>query len=188
MTLYDMGLVPFEEPFPFIRLGGLIIHNGARMSKSRGNVVDPDRYIDEHGADVLRTFLLFTGPWEVGGDFIDRGIVGIERFFARVWRRVDRGDEGTIEPAPVVERVSSAIERLRFNVAIAALMGARDEVDPATMAFLRPGSSSTRPGRLRTTTSTSTCHSSARTRRSKASTILASPRRPRCCSFCAPMA
>jgi leucyl-tRNA synthetase len=126
MALHDLGLVPFEEPFPRIRLGGLIIKDGAKMSKSRGNVVGPDDYLHAHGSDVLRCALLFTSPWEAGGDFHDDTISGIERFFTRVWNTlavspVER--EGT---DPVVERtiiaVSEAIEKLSFNVGLARLM------------------------------------------------------------------
>jgi len=129
MALYDLGLVPLEEPFARLRLGGLLVHEGAKMSKSRGNVVGPDAYAQQHGADVLRCALLFTCPWQDGGDFHDDTIVGIERFFARVWKVVaadgappadlDEGDpllEGTITA------VTTAFERLRFNVAIARLM------------------------------------------------------------------
>ena len=95
MALHDLGLVPFEEPFPRVRLGGLIAKDGAKMSKSRGNVVTPDDYIDRHGADVLRCALLFAAPWEQGGEFSDDAIVGIERFFARVWRAVTGPDRDT---------------------------------------------------------------------------------------------
>jgi leucyl-tRNA synthetase len=131
MALYDLGLVPFEEPFPRIRLGGLLVSEGAKMSKSRGNVVSPDRYLPAHGSDVLRCALLFTCPWESGGDFHDKTIAGIERFFARVWKVVTgpnlpemAGDDAAIEAT--ILAVTSAIERLRFNVAIARLMELTD--------------------------------------------------------------
>jgi leucyl-tRNA synthetase len=126
MALYDLGLVPFEEPFPVLRLGGLIIKEGAKMSKSRGNVVGPDHYVDVHGADVLRCALLFTCPWEAGGDFHDDTIAGIERFFARVWHLVNAPVVGPDHPEPLVERtivrVTEAIEKLSFNVGLARLM------------------------------------------------------------------
>jgi leucyl-tRNA synthetase len=127
MALHDLGLVPFEEPFPRIRLGGMIVRHGAKMSKSRGNVVTPDDYIDEHGADVLRCALLFAAPWEQGGDFTDDGIVGIERFFARVWRTItspDRPEEDPARIARCIQGVTESIERLAFNVGIARLMEA----------------------------------------------------------------
>ena len=138
MALSDMGLVPFDEPFPRIRLGGLIRHDGAKMSKSRGNVVDPDDYVDRHGGDVLRLFLLFSGPWEEGGDFTDQAVVGVERFLGRVWRRVvDANDRADADrTAKAIFAVTDAIEKFRFNVAIAALMAAVDDIDPPTLVLL----------------------------------------------------
>jgi leucyl-tRNA synthetase len=128
MALHDLGLVEFDEPFPRIRLGGLIVHDGAKMSKSRGNVVGPDPYWDAYGSDVFRCALLFTAPWESGGDFRDDAIAGIERFFTRVWRRVV-GPHARSDDADLAENldqtigdVTREIERLRFNVALARLM------------------------------------------------------------------
>ena len=92
MALHDLGLVPFEEPFPHMRLGGLINMSGAKVRHEAGNVVSPDGYLPEHGADVLRMALLFSGRWEEGGEFSDAAVVGIERFLSRVWRRVVDGD------------------------------------------------------------------------------------------------
>jgi leucyl-tRNA synthetase len=127
MVLHDLGLVPFEEPFPRIRIGGLIVKDGAKMSKSRGNVVTPDDYVNTVGADVLRCALLFSAPWEQGGEFTDAAIAGVERFFAKVWRTItgpDRppSDERAVDAA--VAAVGDAIERFTFNVAIARLMEA----------------------------------------------------------------
>jgi leucyl-tRNA synthetase len=99
MALYDLGLVPFEEPFGRIRLGGLIIKEGAKTSQSRGNAVGFDGYVVAHGSDVLRCALLFTCPWEVGGDFHDDTIAGIERFSARVWNTVTAPASDRIAPA-----------------------------------------------------------------------------------------
>jgi leucyl-tRNA synthetase len=125
MALHDLGLVPFEEPFPRIRIGGLIVKDGAKMSKSRGNVVTPDDYIDTVGSDVLRCALLFSAPWEQGGEFTDAAIAGVERFFARAWRTItgpDRTGSDERAVATAVAAVSDAIERFTFNVAIARLM------------------------------------------------------------------
>jgi leucyl-tRNA synthetase len=143
MALYDLGLVGIEEPFARLRLGGLIVREGAKMSKSRGNVVGPDEYVAQHGSDVLRCALLFTCPWEAGGDFHDTTITGILRFFSRVWQVVTaatsdvRSDENPSKDRrgddPLVERtiasVTRAIESLRFNVALARLMELTDGVE-----------------------------------------------------------
>jgi leucyl-tRNA synthetase len=126
MALHDLGLVPFEEPFPRIRLGGLIIKGGAKMSKSRGNVIGPDAYVKEYGSDVLRCALVFTCPWETGGDFHDHAISGIERFFTKTWKTVTTPPVDAQGPDLLVERtiiaVSDAIEKLSFNVGLARLM------------------------------------------------------------------
>jgi leucyl-tRNA synthetase len=134
MALHDLGLVPFAEPFPHIRLGGIIVHGGAKMSKSRGNVVNPDDYFDRGGGDVLRCALLFSAPWDEGGEFQDNAIAGVERFFARAWRFVDAADraddEGFVLDRLVAD-VGHAVERLRFNVAIARLMEALPRIGSA---------------------------------------------------------
>jgi leucyl-tRNA synthetase len=96
------------------------------MSKSRGNVVGPDHYIAAHGSDVLRCALLFTCPWELGGDFHDDTIYGIERFFCRVWNIVTAPAVPEEGPDPLIERaivgVTEAIEKFSFNVGLARLM------------------------------------------------------------------
>ncbi len=161
MALFDLGLVPFEEPFPRIRLGGLLVKDGAKMSKSRGNVVGPNAYIAAHGSDVLRCALLFTCPWEAGGEFHGNTIAGVERFFARFWALVERASATpsatTDEPpsatgtppvtdpavARAVDGVAAALDKLRFNVAIARLMEALDTVGSSG------GSPASTPARLR---------------------------------------
>jgi leucyl-tRNA synthetase len=123
MALHDLGQVGFEEPFPTIRLGGFIVHQGAKMSKSRGNVVTPDEFVERHGSDVLRCALLFSAPWEAGGDFQLDAIAGIERFFIRVWRVVTGPDDDADASLDrVVRDIGDAIERLHFNVGLARLM------------------------------------------------------------------
>ena len=127
MALHDIGHVPFEEPFPTLRLGGFIVHRGAKMSKSRGNVVTPDEYVARHGGDVLRCALLFSAPWQDGGDFQLDAVAGVERFFARLWRLIDSEDAPDADGYVMdrtIRNVSDAIERMRFNIAIAKLMEA----------------------------------------------------------------
>jgi leucyl-tRNA synthetase len=128
MALHDLGLVPFAEPFPRIRLHGFLRKDGAKMSKSRGNVVVPDDYIARVGADTLRMYLLFMAPFEEGGDWSDAGLAGIERFAARSWRLLTTSQPpgpGGVDLRPLDRAVASVgddIERLKLNTAIATLM------------------------------------------------------------------
>ena len=129
MALHDIGLLPFEEPFKKFRAHGLIIKDGAKMSKSRGNVVNPDQYLDQHGADVFRMYMMFLGPYEEGGDFRDEGIIGIRRFLDGVWRVVRELDPAAklsdaLRRAThrAIKKVQDDLENLRYNTAIAALM------------------------------------------------------------------
>jgi leucyl-tRNA synthetase len=127
-ALHDLDLVPFPEPFPRLRLHGMLTKDGAKMSKSRGNVVNPDRSIADHGADVTRMYLLFIGPWDEGGDFSDAGIAGIERFVRRVWRLITEphvAGHGSVDIRTVdrtIAAVGADLEAMRFNTAIASLM------------------------------------------------------------------
>ena len=131
MVLHELGHVAFEEPFPKLRAHGLIIKDGAKMSKSRGNVVIPDAYIQKWGADTFRMYLMFLGPFQEGGDFRDEGITGVRRFLEKVWALAHETAAGAPQPlAPVVERklhqtirkVTADTERLDYNTAIAAMM------------------------------------------------------------------
>jgi leucyl-tRNA synthetase len=129
MALYDLGLVQFEEPFTRFRAHGLLTMSGAKMSKSRGNVVNPDDYVTRYGADTLRMYLMFLGPFDQGGEFSDRGIGGMHRFVQRAWRLCTgpRADAPTVDERKelhrLIQRVGVDIGALRFNTAIAALMG-----------------------------------------------------------------
>ena len=132
MALHDLGHLTFEEPFTRFRAHGLLIKDGAKMSKSRGNVVNPDGYFDRLGADTLRMYLVFVGPYEQGGQFSDRGIGGIRRFLGRVWDLVGRNAARlALEPPPLdarralhrtIHQVTEDLGNLRYNTAIAALM------------------------------------------------------------------
>lgn len=125
MALHDRGLLPFAEPFPQMRMHGMLTMAGAKMSKSRGNVINPDQLIADHGADTTRMALLFTRPWDADGAWDPALVVGIERFLARVWRLVTAppGDSVPVELlALTIDQVTRDIDRMRFNTAIAALM------------------------------------------------------------------
>ncbi|HSD82452.1 MAG TPA: leucine--tRNA ligase, partial [Anaerolineae bacterium] len=137
-ALRDLGHLPGEvgeEPFKQLRLHGWILRDGAKMSKSRGNVVNPDEYVRQYGADVMRLQMLFAGSYAEGGDFRDAALSGIVRFCRRVWEWITvkatasaslPADEDkarrTIHKA--IKRVSDDLPALGFNTAIAALMGA----------------------------------------------------------------
>jgi leucyl-tRNA synthetase len=131
MALHDAGLLDFEEPFATFRKHGLLIKEGAKMSKSRGNVVIPDRYIEQWGADAFRTYLMFLGPYQEGGDFRDQGLQGPFGFLNRLWDTVvpvhalrDEPAAGDLERRlhATIRKVSEDIEGLRYNTAIAAMM------------------------------------------------------------------
>ncbi|HUL02366.1 MAG TPA: leucine--tRNA ligase [Gemmatimonadales bacterium] len=148
MVLHELGHVDFEEPFPKLRAHGLIIKDGAKMSKSRGNVVIPDAYIQKWGADTFRMYLMFLGPFQEGGDFRDEGITGVRRFLEKVWTLAHEVADAPAHPlAPAVERklhqtihkVSIDTERLDYNTAIAAMMeyvnAVREEGTPSRGAI-----------------------------------------------------
>ncbi|MHB0947872.1 MAG: leucine--tRNA ligase [Gemmatimonadaceae bacterium] len=129
MVLHDAGFLAFEEPFARFRAHGMIIREGAKMSKSRGNVVNPDQYIEEWGADTFRTYLMFLGPFEEGGDFRDQSIAGVRRFLDRLWvSALEATPEGAPDPAvlrklhQVIRKVGDDIQKLSYNTAIAAMM------------------------------------------------------------------
>jgi leucyl-tRNA synthetase len=130
MELHDLGHLDFEEPFTRFRAHGMIVKDGAKMSKSRGNVVIPDEYIAKWGADTFRMYLMFLGPYQEGGDFRDEGISGIRRFLDKVWGLVNVATfEGGEITAPTMRKlhqtirgVAEDLEDLRYNTAISKLM------------------------------------------------------------------
>jgi len=131
MVLRELGHVEFEEPFPKLRAHGLIIKDGAKMSKSRGNVVNPDAFIQKWGADTFRMYLMFLGPFREGGDFRDEGITGIRRFLDKVWALVHEAAQAAPQPLgtaverklhQTIRKVTEDTESLDYNTAIAAMM------------------------------------------------------------------
>lgn len=129
MTLKDFGFVSHEEPFKKLVHQGFITHKGAKMSKSKGNVVSPDSFIERYGSDVFRMYLMFMGPFTEGGDWNDLGIKGIDRFVKRIFalctehvnKKVDQPEMITALHR-TIRKVTDDIESLRFNTAISALM------------------------------------------------------------------
>jgi leucyl-tRNA synthetase len=140
MALHDLGHLPFDEPFKRFRAHGIITKDGAKISKSRGNVVNPDEYIRTWGADTVRTYLMFMGPYTQGGDFSDHGISGVRRFLNRVWNLVlNHAGRLNTAPAPADRRrqlhqtihsVTHDIRELRYNTAIATLMEYASSIKP----------------------------------------------------------
>ena len=133
-VMYDAGIVNFKEPFKVLRNQGMVwAADGQKMSKSKGNVVTPDAMVEKYGADALRLWELFMGPFEEPTNWNEEGVVGTARYLARVWNAVRRFvDAGCPEGSPNPETVRRAhkairivtdhVERMRFNTALAALM------------------------------------------------------------------
>lgn len=124
MALKDMGHLDFEEPFKKFFAHGMLIKDGAKMSKSRGNVVNPDEYIDKFGADALRMYLMFLGPADQGGDFRDTGMEGMVRFLRRMVV-VEVGEEKNELEGDLnrlVKKVGDDIERRHYNTGISTIM------------------------------------------------------------------
>ncbi|CAN5565969.1 leucine--tRNA ligase [soil metagenome] len=131
-VMRDLGLVDFDEPMKKLFNQGIILGEDAeKMSKSRGNVVNPQEFVDRYGSDALRCFLMFIGPWNQGGPWDGRGIEGVSRFLRRALSLVAEGDATGAEADPgeldrrtnqMVKKVTEDLEAFRFNTAVAALM------------------------------------------------------------------
>jgi leucyl-tRNA synthetase len=142
-ALADMDLLGFQEPFARLFTQGMITREGAKMSKSKGNVVSPTDYIERYGADTARCYVLFIGPPDQGADWSDAGIAGMNRFLARLWRlgsevveRTAPSDAPVGEPTDVLRKTHWAIDkvtrdisgRFAFNTAISAVMELVNEI------------------------------------------------------------
>ncbi|NUN08209.1 MAG: leucine--tRNA ligase [Ignavibacteriaceae bacterium] len=147
--LRDIGLTKSDEPFQHLIHQGTITNQGAKMSKSRNNVVNPDSFIERHGADVFRMYLMFMGPYEQGGDWSDKGITGVDRFIGRVYelfntykglaekvKSAEKYDITTLNDSgkilyrklnQTIHKYETELEHFRFNTAIAALMELMNE-------------------------------------------------------------
>ena len=128
MALRDVGVIEFEEPFTRFRAHGLVLSEGRKMSKSRGAVVLPDDIIDRFGADTMRLYLLYLGPYEQGGDWQSNGLQGPRNFLNRLWRSVLASEDGPPDSAVeralhnTIKQVTEQTPALQFNTAIAAMM------------------------------------------------------------------
>jgi leucyl-tRNA synthetase len=145
-ALADLGHLNVQEPFARLFTQGMITSQGAKMSKSRGNVKSPDEYVDRYGADTIRAYILFIGPPDQDADWSDEGVEGVHRFLSRLWRlTAETADTTGDEPVPddpgpddvvllrkahwAIEKVTNDLAgRFAFNTAIAAIMELTNEV------------------------------------------------------------
>ena len=129
MALKDLGFIDFEEPFKKFRAHGLLTKEGAKMSKSKGNVVNPDDYCQKFGADTLRTYLMFLGPFREGGGWQDLGIIGVKRFLEKVYNLKSKVKNSSVKPGLIekllhqtIKKVTEDLEGSNYNTAISTLM------------------------------------------------------------------
>jgi leucyl-tRNA synthetase len=161
-ALADLGHVDFQEPFQALFTQGMVTKDGAKMSKTRGNVVSPSAIVERLGADTARAYTLFMGPPDQDADWSDEGVEGVHRFLARLWRLAVEVAERAGEPDPeiaygaaegddlallrkthwAIDKVGGDLRRFAFNTAIAAVMELlndcsrlREQASPATLRF-----------------------------------------------------
>src|ERR1700742_512858 len=162
-ALADLGLMEAQEPFKALFTQGMITRDGAKMSKSKGNMISPAPYVERYGADTARSYILFIGPPDQDADWTDEGVEGVHRFLARLWRlSLDVFDQtgqqallGPLEPPEgddlelmrkahwAIDKVTNDMAgRFAFNTAIAAVMELvneayrrRETVNAATLHF-----------------------------------------------------
>lgn len=130
MVLCDLKLIDFDEPFPKFFAHGLMIKDGAKMSKSRGNVVNPDEYVEKFGADTLRLYTMFMGPMDGSPDFRDSGIEGMSRFLNRIWNLFESNKKSSkadlervcFKTHQTIKKVTEEISEFKYNTSIASIM------------------------------------------------------------------
>lgn len=133
MVMHDLGYIDHQEPFPKFFAHGLMIKDGAKMSKSRGNVINPDEYIEKFGADTMRLYLMFMGPMDGYPDFRDTGIEGMQKFVNRVWNlykdiekysfKVESNKKLVYNKLHLtIKKVTEYIKEFKYNISLAAIM------------------------------------------------------------------
>lgn len=145
--MHDNGLVPVSEPYVKRVPHGLVLaEDGSKMSKSKGNVVNPDELISKHGADTVRMYELFLGPHEAAVSWSDQGMVGVARFLDRVWYWVHHAERVEVDSEEVlrslnlaVKKITEDIEAFRFNTVVSSLMSLHNEIKdkPVTAATIQ---------------------------------------------------
>ncbi|MBW2051598.1 MAG: leucine--tRNA ligase [Deltaproteobacteria bacterium] len=142
MALNQIGLIDFEEPFNKFVAHGIITKDGGKMSKSKGNVVNPDDFIKRYGADAFRVYLMFMGDYLEGGDFRDEGVPAMRGFLDRVWSHVTGDDLDEDEPDDsetlywlhyTTRTVTNDIKRFSYNTALARLMELLNHISRASV-------------------------------------------------------
>ncbi|MBR2876698.1 MAG: class I tRNA ligase family protein, partial [Clostridia bacterium] len=134
--LYDLGVVPTAEPYAKRTAQGLILGpDGEKMSKSKGNVVDPNEVVDQFGADVLRSYVLFMGDYEKAAPWSETSVKGCKRFIDRIWNLQEITVDGNeyskeleVSFHKTIKKVSEDIENMKYNTAIASLMTLLNEI------------------------------------------------------------
>ena len=127
-ALFDLGFIDFDEPFKKLVHQGMITKDGAKMSKSKGNVVSPDSFVEKYGSDTLRMYLMFMGPYSEGGDWNDNGIKGVarfvERFYSLISEESEVKDKKTLDRIvhKSIKKITDGMEKMQFNTSIATLM------------------------------------------------------------------
>ena len=127
-ALRDLKLVNFDEPFKRLYHQGTITKDGAKMSKSKGNTVAPDKFIEQYGSDTFRIYLMFMGPYDEGGDWNDKGIKGIYRFLNKIWKIVSLPDSNNLDKKTdqlmhqTIKIVTDDLCKMKFNTSISRLM------------------------------------------------------------------
>jgi leucyl-tRNA synthetase len=127
-VLHDLGYINFNEPFKTLVHQGLITKDSAKMSKSKGNVVSPDEFIEKYGSDVFRMYMMFMGPFSEGGDWNDSGIKGIARFVDKfydlIYTKSILEDEKTLKHIlhKTIKKVGEDLEKFHFNTVVSGLM------------------------------------------------------------------
>jgi len=132
-ALRDLGYLNFNEPFKRLFHQGTITKDGAKMSKSKGNTVSPDEFIENYGSDTFRCYLMFMGPYDEGGDWNDKGITGIFRFLTKIINVCRKDDGISLDKDQkiihkTIKSVTEDLEKIKFNTSLSKMMECMNEI------------------------------------------------------------